>query len=91
MCAEAFKKEWVVYLKRPLGGAGQVLKYLSRYTHKVGIANKRITNYDGKTVTFTYRDRRDDNKEKELTLPVMLFINRFILPMTFAKQMQTSY
>lgn len=88
ICAIVAKKEWVIYLKRPLGGAGQVLKYLSRYTHKVGITNRRIIGYDGVTVTFRYRDRRAGNKEKELTLPVMLFIKRFILhivPKRFVK------
>jgi len=88
VCSLVSKKEWVVYLKRPLGGAGQVLKYLSRYTHKVGITNKRIIGYDGKNVTFSYRDRRDDNIEKELTLPTELFIKRFILhivPKRFVK------
>lgn len=88
LCALVSKKEWVVYLKRPLGGAGQVLKYLSRYTHKVGITNKRIIDYDGKNVTFTYRDRRDVNKEKELSLSAILFVKRFILhivPKRFVK------
>lgn len=88
LCAGVSKKEWVVFLKRPMGGVGQVLKYLSRYTHKIGISNRRIKHYDGKSVTFTYRDRRDNNIEKELTLPVMLFIRRFmlhIIPKRFVK------
>jgi hypothetical protein len=52
--------------------------YLSRYTHKIGISNRRILNYDGKSATFSYCDRRDGNKEKSLTIPVMLFIRRFM-------------
>ena len=36
------KAEWVVYAKRPFGGPEAVLAYLSRYTHRVAIANSRI-------------------------------------------------
>ncbi len=88
LCSTASKNEWVVYLKRPLGGAGQVLKYLSRYTHKVGISNKRIKSYDGETVVFTYRDRKDNNIEKEMKIPALLFVQKFILhivPKRFVK------
>lgn len=88
LCAAAAKKEWVVYLKKPMGGAGQVLKYLSQYTHKIGISNRRIQSYDGKTVTFSWRDRRDGNREKSQSLSALLFIQRFILhiiPKRFVK------
>jgi ribosomal protein S8 len=87
-CYSISKKEWNVYAKKPFGGPMQVLKYLSRYTHKVGISNKRIISYDGKNVTFKYRDRTDENKEKMMILPVKLFIQRFmihILPRRFVK------
>jgi putative transposase len=36
------KVEWVVYAKRPFGGPGAVLAYLSRYTHRIAIANSRL-------------------------------------------------
>lgn len=88
LCSIASKNEWVVYLKRPLGGAGQVLKYLSRYTHKVGISNKRIKYYDGNYVIFSYRDRKDNNIEKEMKIPALLFVQKFILhivPKRFVK------
>jgi hypothetical protein len=88
ICNTVSKKDWVVFVKRPMGGAGQVLKYLSRYTHKIGISNRRILNYDGKFVTFSYRDRRDGNKEKTKTIPVILFIRKFmlhIIPRRFVK------
>jgi len=88
ICNNISKKDWNIYAKRPFGGPMQVLKYLSSYTHKVGISNRRLVSYDGKNVTFKYRDRADDNKEKTMTLPVKLFIERFvmhILPKRFVK------
>jgi hypothetical protein len=36
----AVKHDWVVYAKRPFGGPQQVLKYLSRYTHRIAISNR---------------------------------------------------
>src|SRR5450631_2845172 len=46
------KIEWVVYSKRPFGGPQAVLAYLSRYTHRVAIANSRLTSFDHAGVTF---------------------------------------
>jgi hypothetical protein len=39
------KSEWVAYAKRPFAGPQAVLAYLSRYTHRMAIANSRLTNY----------------------------------------------
>src|SRR5450755_2416162 len=36
------KIEWVVYSKPPFGGPAAVLAYLSRYTHRVAISNRRL-------------------------------------------------
>jgi len=88
MCYGVSKKYWNVHTKKPFGGPLQVLKYLSRYTHKVGISNSRLVSYDGKSVVFKYRDRNDGNKEKTMSLPKDLFIQRFmmhILPKKFVK------
>ncbi len=38
--------EWVVYAKRPFAGPAAVLAYLSRYTHRVAIANSRLITMD---------------------------------------------
>ena len=43
LCEQLRLKQWVVYAKPPFGGPAQVLKYLARYTHRVAIANSRIT------------------------------------------------
>lgn len=87
-CKTVSQKEWVVYLKRPFAGPRQVLKYLSCYTHRVGISNKRILKQDGKSVTFTWRDRKAGNSKKTLTIPAVLFVQRLllhILPRRFVK------
>ena len=46
------KREWVVYAKRPFGGPDAVLAYLSRYTHRIAIANPRLVAFDAERVTF---------------------------------------
>jgi hypothetical protein len=75
----AAKPDWVVYAKAPFAGPEQVLNYLGQYTHKVAISNNRIKNIDDETVTFTYRDRADESKIKEMTLPGQEFVRRFLL------------
>jgi Putative transposase/Transposase zinc-binding domain len=72
-------KDWVVYSQPPFAGPHKVLDYLSRYTHRVAISNHRLKSFDGAAVTFAYRDRRDGNRLKEVTLPAHEFIRRFLL------------
>jgi hypothetical protein len=76
---QARDKEWVAYTKRPFAGPEQVLEYLGRYTHRVAITNNRIKKMENGEVTFSYRDRKSDNEVKEMTLPAMEFIRRFML------------
>src|SRR5512141_1517808 len=58
------KAEWVVYAKRPFGGPEAVLAYLSRYTHRVAIANSRLLAFDGAGVTFRWKDYRAKGRER---------------------------
>jgi putative transposase/transposase-like zinc-binding protein len=76
---ELYKKDWVVYSKKPFAGPERVLDYLGRYTHKIAISNDRIKNVAGGMVTFTYRDRKDGNRKKDITLSANEFIRRFLL------------
>ena len=76
---ELFSKEWVVYSKQPFGGPKQVLSYLSRYTHRVAISNNRILDMGNNTITFSYRDRKNDNEKKSMPLKANEFIRRFLL------------
>jgi predicted Zn-ribbon and HTH transcriptional regulator len=73
------KKRWIAYAKRPFAGPRQVLEYLGRYTHRVAISNYRIISIDNRRVTFTYRDRQNDDQIKKMTLDAAEFIRRFLL------------
>jgi hypothetical protein len=85
-----YEREWIIYAKAPFGGPQSVIEYLGRYTHKVAISNHRISsiNDEDETVTFTYKDYADDNKQKQMTLSNSEFVRRFaqhILPKGFTK------
>jgi predicted Zn-ribbon and HTH transcriptional regulator len=73
------KKRWIAYAKRPFAGPQQVLDYLGRYTHRVAISNNRIISIDDRRVTFTYKDRQNDDEIKKMTLDADEFIRRFLL------------
>jgi len=75
------KSEWVVYAKAPFGGPEAVLAYLSRYTHRVAISNRRLIKLEDGTVTFTCKDYRKDDPDRygTMTLPAAEFIRRFLL------------
>jgi hypothetical protein len=70
--------EWVVYAKRPFAGPEQVLAYLGRYTHRVAIANSRLTQLVDGQVSFTWKDYRHHGKTKVMTLAADEFIRRFL-------------
>lgn len=87
---EVSGKKWVAYAKRPFAGPEQVLRYLSRYTHRVAIGNGRLIGMDtaARTVTFRYKDRAAGSQRKVMTLGLEEFIRRFclhILPERFVK------
>jgi hypothetical protein len=85
---QLYKKNWVVYAKRPFGGPQQVLEYLGRYTHKIAISNHRLQAIDEKTVTFGYKDYRKEGKKQSMILEGKEFIRRFalhILPKGFVR------
>jgi hypothetical protein len=75
------KIEWHVYSKRPFAGPEAVLAYLSRYTHRVAIANSRLIALDDAGVTFRWKDYRATGRErlKVMTLAVDEFIRRFLI------------
>ncbi len=73
------QKSWVVYAKKPFGSAQTVLDYLGRYTHRVALSNDRILQVQDGEVTLSYRDRRDGDRKKTITLEAQEFICRFLL------------
>jgi len=74
-------RRWFVYAKRPFAGPKAVLAYLSRYTHRVAISNRRLIAAEGKTVTFKVKDYRIDGpgRYKTMTLDAHEFIRRFLI------------
>lgn len=75
------KCEWVVYAKRPFAGPAAVLAYLSRYTHRVAISNRRLVALDERGVTFRWKDYRAKGRtrHKTMTLSADEFMRRFLL------------
>lgn len=81
-------KKWNVYAKKPFGGPQQVIEYLGRYTHKVAITPQRIITADENHITFRYKDYRDGDKQKVMTVSSTEFTRRFeqhFLPKGFVK------
>lgn len=77
-----YRTRWVVYAKRPFGGPEQVFHYLGRYTHRVGLSNRRLVSLDDRGVTFR------THGEQTVTLAPDEFLRRFllhVLPKGFVK------
>jgi hypothetical protein len=90
LVAQATRRCWNVYVKRPFAGPAQVLAYLSRYTHRVAISPRRLLDWDPdkQTVTFGYKDYADGCRRKTMTLDWGEFLRRFclhLLPRRFVK------
>jgi Putative transposase/Transposase zinc-binding domain len=75
------RRKWYLYSKPPFGGPEAVLAYLSRYTHRVAISNRRLIAFDQNGVTFSYKDYRADGRAryKLMTLATDEFIRRFLI------------
>ena len=69
----------VIYAKRPFAGPAQVLEYVGRYTHRVAISNNRLVSVDNGKVRFRWKDYRDGNCQKIMTLDANEFIRRFLI------------
>ena len=74
------KLNWYVNIKDPFAGPDAVLAYLSRYTHRVAISNRRLVRVDADGVAFRYKDYRAGHRErwKTMTLTPHEFIRRFL-------------
>ena len=73
--------DWVVYAKKPFAGPESVLTYLSRYTHRIAIANSRLISANQETVTFKWKDYRIKGRKryKSMSLETDEFIRRFLI------------
>jgi hypothetical protein len=87
----AAQPDWVVYVKRPFAGPHQVLTYLSRYTHRIAIANSRLVAITNDQVTFRWRDYAHGNKSRTMTLKAEEFLRRFLLHVLPGSFMRVRY
>jgi Putative transposase len=73
--------KWVVYCKAPFAGPEQVLRYLSRYTHRVAISNRRLIAADDGAIAFRWKDYRVNGpgRWKTMRLHPHEFIRRFLM------------
>jgi Putative transposase len=73
------RTNWVVFAKPPFAGPEKVLDYVGRYTHRVAISNNRLLNIEEGNVRFRWKDYRNGNQQKTMTLSADEFIRRFLL------------
>lgn len=88
LLAKLYKRRWIVDARPPFGGPEHVYRYLGRYTHRVAISNHRLISLQDAKVRFRYRDYRDGQKPKTMTLDAVEFLRRFalhILPRRFVR------
>jgi Putative transposase/Transposase zinc-binding domain len=77
--APLWQMDWVVDCKQPFAGPEQVLRYLSRYTHRVAISDHRLVEVTDDHVAFTWKDYSDSSCIKLMTLAPHEFMRRFLL------------
>ena len=76
--AGLYEKNWIIDVRDPVNSPEHVLQYLARYTHRVAIANSRITAFKDGMVTFKVKNRKKNRKE-QITISAVEFIRRFLL------------
>jgi hypothetical protein len=67
-CQGAARETWIEH----------VLEYLGRYTHRVAISNRRLLNLEDGQVSFQWKDYRDEQQQKVMTVSADDFIRRFL-------------
>jgi len=80
-------KDWMVYAKHALKQPTSIVSYLSRYTRKIAISESRLIAMDAESVSFRYKDYRD-NRKKTMILSGEEFLRRFlqhVLPAGFMR------
>ena len=83
-----YQKSWVTYIEPPKGCPENVVEYVGRYAFRVAISNERIVDVTDESVTFEYKDYKDNGNIKQLTISGEEFIRRFmmhVLPNKFTK------
>ena len=76
---QLYSQDWIVYAKRPFGGAEQVFRYLGRYSHRVAIANSRLVSMEHDRMSFRWKDYADHHRAKVMTVSAEEFLRRLLL------------
>ncbi|SVD05998.1 uncharacterized protein METZ01_LOCUS358852 [marine metagenome] len=87
-CQPLYAKEWIAYAKPSFNGPKSVIQYLGQYVHKIAISNWRLIKLEEDIVSFIYRDRKNGNIKKSISLHALEFMKRFlqhVLPYQFSK------
>nr|WP_281269178.1 transposase [Thiocapsa rosea] len=71
--------DWVVYSKPCLARTDTVVNYLGRYSHRIALSDRRLVDFDGASVQLSYKDYRDGDRRKVMTLTAEELIRRFLL------------
>jgi hypothetical protein len=74
---QVWRKDWGVHIQ-PAGSGASALRYLGTYVTRTAITNARMVRVDQEAVTFRWKDRSDHNRAKELTLPGVEFVRRYL-------------
>lgn len=71
-------RNWNIFSRATLDNTRAVVRYLARYTSRIAMSNQRIKSVDKekRTVSFEYKDYRDNEQTKEITLPGAVFLRR---------------
>lgn len=72
-------RNWNIFSRATLGNTRAVVRYLARYTSRIAISNQRIKRIDEheRTVSFEYKDYKDGERIKEMTMPGARFLHCF--------------
>jgi predicted Zn-ribbon and HTH transcriptional regulator len=87
-CQPLYAKEWIAYAKPSFNGPKSVIQYLGQYVHKIALSNWRLIKLEEDIVSFIYRDRKNGNIKKSISLHALEFMKRFlqhVLPYQFSK------
>ncbi len=83
-------RNWNIFSRATLGNTRAVVRYLARYTSRIAMSNQRIKRVDEKarTVSFEWKDYKDGEKTKEMTMPGATFLrclSRHLVPRRFRR------
>ncbi|MCP3667513.1 MAG: IS91 family transposase [Gammaproteobacteria bacterium] len=89
MLNQLMSMEWNVYSKPCLHRAASVVDYLARYSHRIALTDHRLSTITAQgTIHLDYKDYRDHNRHKTLSLSPEALIQRFlqhVLPSGFMR------